>query len=111
MPFEVLGDEMEKRGYGWPAIRAMFMVGTSPTKPFRLGDLEMTPLSGDNVKTMMPWNFQMGVHDGGCAFSGRAKFDACQHDPHLVRRMVRNYVRLLEAVVKNPSRRLSSLEE
>jgi hypothetical protein len=111
MPFEVLGEEMGKRGYGWPAVRAMFMMGTSSTKTFPLGDLEMKLFPGGNTRTMMPWNFQLGVHDGGRIFSGRAKFDACQHDPHLVRRMVRNYVRLLEAVVKNPTLRLSTLEE
>ncbi|HEY5954559.1 MAG TPA: amino acid adenylation domain-containing protein, partial [Terrimicrobiaceae bacterium] len=111
MPFEVLGEEMGKRGYGWPAIRALFMMGTSSTKTFPLGDLEMKLFPGGNTRTMMPWNFQLGVHDGGRSFSGRAKFDACQHDPHLVRRMVRNYVRFLEAVVKNPTLRLSTLEE
>ena len=102
MPFEMLGNEMQKRGYGWPEVRAIFMVGTSSTKSYRLGDLEMKFFPGGNTKMMMPWNFQMGVHDGGCAFSGRAKFDARLHDPALVRRMVRNYVRLLEGVISEP---------
>jgi non-ribosomal peptide synthetase component F len=111
LPFEVLGEEMQKRGYGLPVVRAIFMVGTSSTKPHRLGEIEMKPFPGGNTKTTMPWNFQMGVHDHGRVFDGRAKFDACQHDPNLVRKMVRSYVRLLEAVAKDPAARLSDLEE
>jgi len=59
----------------------------------------------------MPWRFQMRVRDGGGAFSGRAKFDACLHDPLRVRKMMRNYVRLLEAVVARPATRLCEAEE
>jgi hypothetical protein len=53
----------------------------------------------------------MGVHDDGRVLDGRAKFDARQHDPNLVRRMVRNYVKLLEAVIRDPAARLSEVEE
>ena len=53
----------------------------------------------------------MRVREGRGKFSGLAKFDPRLHHPDLVRRMVRNYVRLLEAVVKNPTARLCEVEE
>ena len=43
----------------------------------------------------MPWNFQMGVRDDGRAFSDGRSSMLAEHDPKLVRRMVRNYVNSL----------------
>jgi Condensation domain len=110
LPFDVLREEIEKAGQIPPALRAIFMFETVSDLPFRLGDLQVNgvPLA---ARTTMPWRFQMRVRDGGAAFSGRAKFDACLHDPPLVRRMMRNYVRLLEAVVARPAMRLCEVEE
>ena len=110
MPFDVLREEIEKLGQVLPALHAIFSFETVSDLPFRLGDLQVNgvPLGARNA---MPWRFQMRVRDEGGAFSGRAKFDARLHDPPLVRRMMRNYVRLLEAVVARPAMRLCEVEE
>jgi hypothetical protein len=110
MPFDVLREEIEKLGRVPPALRAIFMFEKVSELPFRLGDLQVNtiPLTARNA---MPWRFQMRVRDGGGRFAGRAKFDARLHDPSLVRRMMRNYVRLLEAVVARPETRLCQVEE
>ena len=110
MPFDVLREEFEKLGQIPPAPRVIFMFEIVSDLPFRLGDLQVNglPLAAPNT---MPWRFQMRVRDGGGAFSGRAKFDARLHDPPLVRRMMRNYVRLLEAVVARPTTPLCEVEE
>jgi amino acid adenylation domain-containing protein len=109
MPFDVLAEQFQKLGQVQPALRAIFMFETLSGIPSRLGDLQVNYLPVATGNTM-PWRFQMRVRDEGRAFSGRAKFNACLHDPHLVRRMMRNYVRLLEAVAKNPTARLSDVE-
>jgi non-ribosomal peptide synthetase component F len=110
IPFDVLREEIEKLGLVPPALRAIFSFETVSDLPFRLGDLQVkgVPVAARNA---MPWRFQMRVRDGGGAFSGRAKFDACLHDPLRVRKMMRNYVRLLEAVVARPATRLCEVEE
>ena len=104
MPFDVLGEELKKSGQAPPDLRAIFMF-ESFSESSRLGDLEVNQLT-IATRTTMPWRFQMQVRDAGRVFCGWAKFDARLHDPQLVRRMVRNYVRLLEAVVKEPGSRL-----
>ena len=110
MPFDVLREEIEKLGQVPPALRALFMFETVSELSFQLNDLQVNhvPMAAGNA---MPWRFQMRVHDGGGAFSGRAKFDARLHDPSLVRRMMHNYVRLLEAIAAKPSTRLCDIEE
>ena len=99
MPFDVLGEELKKCGQAPPDLRAIFMFESFSEQSSRLGDLEVNQLT-IATRTTMPWRFQMQVRDAGRVFCGWAKFDARLHDPQLVRRMVRNYVRLLEAVVR-----------
>jgi non-ribosomal peptide synthetase component F len=109
MPFDLLGEELGKSGKAPPDLRALFTFETFSEGASRLGDLEVSRIP---VYTKsMPWRFQMRVRDSRGRFSGLAKFDARLHDPHLVRRMMRAYVRLLEAVVRRPEGRLCDLEE
>ena len=110
MPFDMLAEELQKSGQAPPDIRAIFTFETILDLPFRLGDLQVNgvPLTAPNT---MPWRFQMRVRDEGKAFSVLAKFDARLHDPSLVRRMMHNYVRLLEAIAAKPSTRLCDIEE
>jgi hypothetical protein len=110
MPFDLVSEELKKCGQAPPDIRAIFMVESFFGQSYRLGDLEIKRLPVE-MRKAMPWRFQMRVRDGGRAFYGRAKFDARLHDPQLVRRMVRNYVRLLTAVVAKPAMRLCDVEE
>jgi len=110
MPFDVLGEELKKCGQAPPDLRAIFTFETFSERSSRLGDLEVD-YRGIAARNTMPWRFQMRVRDEGGAFSGLARFDARLHDPYLVRRMMRNYVRLLEAVVRKPAARLCDVEE
>jgi hypothetical protein len=109
MPFDVLGAQLQKLGQAQPALRAIFMFETLSGMAPQLGDLRVNYLPVATANTM-PWRFAMRVRDEGRAFSGRAKFNACLHDPPLVRRMMRNYVRLLEAIVAKPAAPLCDLE-
>ncbi|HEY5812769.1 MAG TPA: condensation domain-containing protein, partial [Terrimicrobiaceae bacterium] len=110
MPFDVLGEELKKNGQTPPDVRAIFTFETFSQGSWRLGDLEVNPL-GIAIRKSMPWRFSLRVRDEGGVFSGLAKFDARLHDPHLVRKMMRRYVRLLEAVVEQPAARLCDIEE
>jgi non-ribosomal peptide synthetase component F len=110
MPFDLVSEELKRDGQAPPDIRAIFMVESSSGHPHSLPGLEVKTLRVE-IRKAMPWRFQMRVRDGGAAFSGRAKFDARLHDPQLVRRMVRNYVRLLNAVVAKPALRLCDVED
>jgi non-ribosomal peptide synthetase component F len=110
LPFDLVSEELKKCGQAPPDVRAIFMVETFLAHPYRLRGLEIKLLRVETRKAM-PWRFQMRVRDGGRAFYGRAKFDARLHDPQLVRRMVRNYMRLLNAVVAKPAMRLCDVED
>ena len=105
MPFDVLGEELRKCGQVPPDLRAIFMFEPVSQQSFRLGDLEVDQLKVD-ARTTMPWKLQIHVRDEGEAFCGWTTFDARLHDPQLVRRMMRDYVRLLEALIREPSTRL-----
>jgi hypothetical protein len=109
MPFNMLEEELRKCGETPPDLRAIFAVETFSGGSFQLGDLKVRSLPV-GAKTM-PWRFQIRVRDTKGKLSGLANFDARMHDPHLVRRMMRNYVRLLQAVVAKPAARLCDLEE
>ena len=110
MPLNLLLEELTKCNGTQLDIRAIFTFETFREGSNRLGDLEVRPVAIAFPKTM-PWRFQMRVRDQGEVFSGLVMFDARLHDPYLVRRMVRNYVRLLEAVVRKPGVRLCVIEE
>lgn len=105
IPFDVLGEELSKCGQVPPDIRAIFMFEPFSDRSFRLGELEVKELTV-TARTTMPWRLQVHVRDEGGAFSGWTTFDARIHDPTLVRTMMRNYVKLLEAVVRKPEARL-----
>ena len=105
MPFDVLAEELTKCGQAPPDLHAFFNFESFSEQPSRLGDLEVKQLRFA-ARPTMPWRFQMHVRDQGGAFHGLATFDARVYDPELVRRMVGNYVRLLEVVVRKPSARL-----
>ena len=109
MPFELIGDELRKSGQPTPDVRAIFTFEASSERPVRLGDLRVSSLS--IAAPVIPWRFQMRVREGRGKFSGLARFDPRLHHPHLVRIMMRNYVRLLQAVVAKPAARLCDLEE
>jgi hypothetical protein len=106
MPFYVLAGELAPCGQDRPNLRAIFMFQSSSQQFSRLGDLEVNQLAVAS-RTTMPWGFQMLIRDDATAFSGWLKFDARRYDPRLVRRMLRNYIKLLHAVVKEPKARLS----
>jgi Condensation domain/TubC N-terminal docking domain len=110
MPFNVLLEELKKCSGAWLDIRAIFTFEALSEPVGRLPDLEVHKFA-IGIQNSMPWRFQMRVRDEGKAFSGLARFDARLHDPHLVRRMMRDYVRLLAAVVRRPEARLCDLEE
>ena len=105
MPFDVLAEELKNSGQAPPDLQAFFNFESFSGERYRLGDLKVNQLRIATRPTM-PWRFQMHVRDEGATFSGLATFDARLHDPELVRRMVLNYVKLLEVVVRNPSTRL-----
>ncbi len=109
MPFEMLNDELRRCGQATPDVRAIFTFEAFSERPLRLGDLRVSSLS--IAAPVMPWRFQMRVREGKGKFSGLARFDARLHHPDRVRRMMRNYVRLLEAVVTKPAARLCEVEE
>jgi hypothetical protein len=109
MPFNMLEEELRKCGQAPPDLRAIFTFETFSGGGFRLGDLEVKQLPV--AVKRMPWRFQMGVRDARGKLSGFANFDTRLHDPLLVRRMMRNYLRLLEAVVASPKSRLYEVEE
>ena len=109
MPFDMLENELRKCGQTPPDVRAIVTFETFSDGPSPLGDLEVSALSV--VARFMPWRFQMRVRDSRGKLSGLARFDARLHDPYLVRRMMRNYVRLLEGVVRTPAARLCEIEE
>jgi non-ribosomal peptide synthetase component F len=111
IPFDLVSEELRQSGQAPPDIRAIFMVESFLGHPYRLGDLEVNPVGLETARNTMPWRFQMRVRDGGRAFHGRAKFDARLHDPQGVRMMMRNYVRLLDAVVAKPTMRLCDVED
>jgi non-ribosomal peptide synthetase component F len=109
VPFDVVGDELRRCGQAPPNVRAIFTFETFSEGRAELGDLEVTPLS--IAAKVMPWNFLMRVRDCRRYFTGLARFDARLHHPHLVRAMMRNYVRLLEGVARTPAVPLCEIEE
>jgi Condensation domain len=109
MPFEMLNDELRRCGQAAPDVRAIFTFETFSERPMRLANLRVSSLS--IAAPVMPWRFQMRVREGRGKFSGLARFDTRLHYPHLVRIMMRNYVRLLNAVVANPATRLCDVED
>ena len=109
MPVEMLNDELRRCGQATPDVRAIFTFEAFAERPLRLGDLRVSSLS--IAAPVMPWRFQMRVREGKGKFSGLARFDARLHHPHRVRIMMRNYVRLLERVVRTPAVPLCEVEE
>ena len=107
MPFHMLCEELRRCGQAPPDLRAIFMVDKPGERS--LGDLKVRQIPVA-ARSTMPWGFQMRVRDEGSAFSLRAKFDARLHDPSLVRRMLRNYLKLLEGIARAPSERLCEIE-
>jgi non-ribosomal peptide synthetase component F len=109
IPFEMLNEELRRSGRRAPDVRAIFTFEAFSERPVRLGDLRVSSVS--IAAPVMPWGFQMRVRESRGKFSGLARFDARLHHPHLVRIMMRNFVRLLSAVVAKPALRLCDVED
>jgi hypothetical protein len=62
MPFDVLGEELNKCGQASPDLRAFFMLQSFTERYFRLGDLEVNQL-GTATWVTIHWGFQTQVSD------------------------------------------------
>ncbi len=99
IPYERVREEMLRRGTSPPDIRVIFTL-SEHTAPVRFGGLEV--LWHKRRMEGMPWGFCVAMDRHNEEHGCRVTFDARVYDPVRVRKWVGQFVRLLDAISKNP---------
>jgi hypothetical protein len=106
IPYGLLRQEMEERGSTLPHISLMLLqVHARETEKF--GGLELAWL--DRRTEVMPWGFAVEGERRADGSWLHARFDANSYRPDDVRRFLRRYYRLFDAVSKNPDMTVGEL--
>ncbi|HTX22556.1 MAG TPA: condensation domain-containing protein [Candidatus Aquilonibacter sp.] len=106
IPCDQLYEELRRQGANPSEIGIIFSIGAH-TAPVRFGGLELTWL--DRRMEAMPWGFCVTLDQHDEEHRCRAAFDARIYNPARVRKWIKRFVRLVEAIAANPDRSVGEL--
>jgi amino acid adenylation domain-containing protein len=106
IPYGLLCDELRRTGVNAPAINTLFHMSRYRIR-FKFADMEVTALP--RCESFMPWGFTLAHDSNDEEHRCRAIFDATVYDPAGVRAFVGRYVRLLDAIARQPERTIGEL--
>ena len=111
MPFERLVEELRpERSLSYnPLFQVLFSMQNEARRRFELTGLQLQPLGGV-VGTTAKFDMSFFVLDGVDGFSGRIEYNTDLFDGTTIDRMLRHYLRILEAALADPEKRISQLQ-
>src|SRR5262249_25240606 len=110
VPFEKLVEELrpERSLSHTPLFQVMFVLQNRPNDVLKLSGLEVEPL---RVKTRTThFDLLLFIDDRDGHLSGTLEYNTDLFEESSIRRILRHYERLLEAVVAEPARPVSQLQ-
>ena len=111
MPFERLVEELRpERSLSYnPLFQVMFSMQSAARRAFELTGLQIQPFGGV-VGATAKFDISFFLLDGVDGFSGRVEYNTDLFDATTIDRMLRHYLRLVEAALADPETRTSQLQ-
>ena len=110
MPFERLVEELRpERSLSYnPLFQVLFSLQSAARRTFELDGLQLQPLGGV-VGTTAKFDLSFFMLESSDGLSGKIEYNTDLFDGDTIDRMLRHYLRLLEAALANPETRVSQL--
>ena len=110
VPFEKLVEELQpERSLSHnPLFQVMFVLQNTPREDFRLPGLELTPIKVDNESTK--FDLTLIGSQQGAGLQLELEYNTDLFETATVQRMLGQFERVLESVMKNPLARLSAIK-
>jgi amino acid adenylation domain-containing protein len=106
LPYSEIDDVLRSRGLEPPPLESIVQMIETPAGAPRLGDLALEPLAGVLAP---PRQFHLTLRQTGGGIAGTAHWNRERHDLRKLVRLLAACVRILEAALDDPSRRISAL--